>query len=298
MSKKDLLDHLADLNPVVTRQGEAGLDKREWEEIFQRIVNDSEPARGDVRDRPAVSPRRHPARRRRLAFVAGAATLATFVAVLVPALTTDPLRGALAIERHGDVIHVKVKDAAADSEAMTNDLRASGIDAEVVTVPAVPNEVGRWVGSEYDIREAVGVFSHSQGGIEPISDQAAKHVEVLKIPTDFSTFIRLQVGRPAEPRENYVDGGGQNELVEGGALDCLGLDGMSPPQARDALARYDYELIWAYGEGTHSEPPVTGKIYWAFFRAPAVLNLVVDLNGQASLQEGNDPPTGIKGPCT
>lgn len=296
MSNRSLLAHLGELDPVGAR-AEAAFDEREWEEILQRIVKHSDNADPADRVVPMIPGRRHPARRRRLGFLAGVATLATFVAVLVPVLTDDPLRGALAIERHGNVIHVRVKDAAADPQAMTNDLRAAGIDAEVVTVPAVPNEVGRWIESEYDIREAPGLFSHSKGGVEPITNQVARDVKVLQIPEDFSTWIRLKVGRPAEPGEDYVEGGGQNELLKGGALDCLGLDELTPPQAEAVLARYDYELVWAYGQGSHSEPPVTGKIYWAWFQRPDVLHLVVDLNGRSGLQKDHERPTGIEGPC-
>lgn len=298
MSKRTLLKYFAELDPLGTRRGEAALDEREWDEIFRRIVQHSNTAHVADRARPTSPRRRHPARRHYLALFAGTATLATLVAVLVPVLTKDPLRGALAIERHGDVIHVRVKDAAADPQAMTNDLRAFGIDAEVITVPAVPNEVGRWIESEYDIREAPGLFSHSKGGIAPIDIQVARHVRVVQIPADFSTWIRLKVGRPAEPGEDYIEGAGQNELLEDGALDCLGLDEMSPAQAQQVLARYDFELVWAYGEASHSEPPVTGKIYWAWFQSPDLLRLVVDLSGEAPLQKDHEPPTGIRGPCT
>jgi hypothetical protein len=266
------------------------------EELLTMVLDAAKTREVSVPESPPTEGKRSWLRRRWIA-VAAATFLATAAIVLVPALSDDLLGGALAIERHGDVLRVWVKDAAADPQAMTNDLRASGIDAEVVSVPAVPNDVGRWIEAEYDVREATGLFSHSKGGIEPISIQVARNVKVLRIPAEFSTWIRLAVGRPAEPGEDYVEGGGQNELMENGALECLGLDEMSPSRAEKVLARFDYELIWAYDEVSHSEPPATGRIYWAWFQSPDVLHLVVDLSGDSRLQEDHERPTGIDGPC-
>jgi hypothetical protein len=297
MSKRTLLGRVAELDPIAGGQADAALDEQVWEEIFHRVIQHSDSRHVVGHARPVVPRRGHLARRRRLMLLAGVAAISTFVALLLPVLRSDPLRGALAIERRGKVIHVRVKDAALDPQAMANDLRASGIHAEVVTVPAVPNEVGRWIEAEYDIREVPGLFSHSKGGIEPISNQVARNVEVLRIPANFSTWIRLEVGRPAKPGEDFVEGGGQNELLEHGALDCLGLDQMTPEQAAVVLARYDYELIWVYGGESHTEPPETGKIYWAWFQRPDLLRVVVDLSGKSALQRDHEPPTGIRGPC-
>jgi hypothetical protein len=247
---------------------------------------------------PAV--RQHapaPARtiRRRPAVLVAAVAAATLIAVLMPVATDGPSGTAIASERRDGMIYLKVTDASADPEAMTRDLRAAGIDGEVVTIPVVPSYVGRWIEAEYDSRRTAVLES-------PITEQAGAGVEVLEIPADFSTWIRLKVGRPAEAGETYAENAGANELRADGALTCLGLEDMAPPEARDLLAGYGYETSWAYNQSTHADPPPTGEIYAAWFAGPTDLRMVVDVSGGAEAAAArasgsHGRPSGIDGPC-
>lgn len=240
---------------------------------------------------PPHSPERRPNQhQRRWGLIVVTSFLLATALVVAPTLFDNPTQSALAIERRDGVLHISVRDAVADPDAMTEDLRAAGIDAEVVAVPVVPNLVGRWVEAEYDGRLADGFRP-------PIVNQAADHVEVLKMPADFSTWIRLKVGRAAESGEEFEDVTGFNELREHGALHCLGLPEMSPQQAEEVLSTHGYELIWVYDDGEHPNPPLTGKVYWAYFRTPNLVDIRVDTEGEAPLAHNFDPPTGIEGPC-
>jgi hypothetical protein len=178
---------------------------------------------------------------RRWPRVALAAAVAVSLALVLPVLSDDPLRGALAIDRHGDTLHISVGDATADPEAMTNDLRALGLDAEVEVVPVSPSLEGTWL----DIVSGDLENSSKPGDrrIDEVQRQMSKRVEVLKLPADFSGPFLLRVGRPAEAGETF-----QVALTRDihHAYRCLGLQGMSPEQAAEAIAARGYEAVWYY----------------------------------------------------
>jgi len=89
-------------------------------------------------DRRPLLRRRWPA----FAVVAGAVVLVTIV---LPIVSDDPRRGALAVAQHGGTLYLRVEDALADPQAMTNDLQAAGLDARVEIIPVGPSSVGVWV---------------------------------------------------------------------------------------------------------------------------------------------------------
>ena len=183
------------------------------------------------------------ARIRRGIVVAAAAALA--LVVVVPMLSDDPLRGALAVERHGDMVHVSVEDASADPEAMTNELRALGLPANVEVVAVSPSLEGTWVDIVNDNLSA----GYNDPRISDVFQQITNRPSVLKIPDDFSTPFTLVVGRPAEPGERY------NIALEhdvDDAFHCLGLEGMTPDEAEAALTSNGYEVVWYY---EHSDMP-------------------------------------------
>lgn len=175
---------------------------------------------------------------------------------------------------------------------MQDALRAEGIDAEIIAVPSYPNLVNRWY--ELDFDYSLVTDRELEHGLY---DQVADHVEILKLPADFPPPIWLKVGRSAQPDETYADATGVNELLPDGALRCLHLQELAPPEAAEVLARYHYDVIWVYGEAEHSEPPAAGSIYWAWFRGPELINVSVSLDGSEDLVRSFDDPSGIRGPC-
>ena len=176
------------------------------------------------------------------------------LAVAVPMLSDDPLRGALAIDRRGDTIYVSVEDAAADPEAMTNDLRAQGLPARVEVIPVSPSLEGNWVDIVNNNLDA----GYNDPRISQIFEQIDRTPpRVLKIPADFSTPFTLVVGRPTEPGEHYQNALGSD--VDH-AYECLGLAGMSPDEASDAIRSKDYEPLWYYVRSDRPETEVLDEV--------------------------------------
>ena len=186
--------------------------------------------------RPVVAP---PAKKwRRFALVAAAGVS---LALAVPMLTDDPLRGALAIDQRGDTIYVTVKDAEADPEAMTNDLRAQGLPAQVQVIPTSPSLEGTWVDIVNDSQS-----STNDPRITDIVAQIAKRPEVLELPADFSTPFTVVVGRPAHAGERYMIATSSDvEHVEG----CLGIAGLTISEGRVVLEERGFEVMTEGSDG-------------------------------------------------
>lgn len=208
--------------------------------------------------------------RRRYLVVAAAA--ATALALVIPVMTDDPLRGALAIDRHGDRIHVSVEDAAADPEAMTNDLRAEGLPARVEVIPVSSSLEGKWV----DIVNDNLAAGYNDPRISSIFRQITRQPKVLKIPADFSTPFTLVVGRPAAPGERY-----ENALAHDvdGAYACLGLAGLTPEEVDEKLTSQGYEAVWYYEHSDMpyseivEEPPAGKTVFGAEFLGPTTVGV-------------------------
>jgi hypothetical protein len=204
----------------------------------------------------------------------GRAALVTVVglslALAVPFLTDDPLRGALAIDRRGETIFVSVKDASADPKAMTNDLRAKGLPAKVETLSVSPSLEGAWV----DIVNDNLSEGYNDPRISKIFEQITKRPEVLELPADFSTPFTLVVGRPAEPGEIWVIAMEADVL---GAYKCLGLEGLTPTQVEERLTAQGYETWWSYHRSKTSqtdqldEVPADKVIIGAEFHGPSTV---------------------------
>lgn len=215
-------------------------------------------------NRRRITPRRY--------VVGIAAVVAAAIAIVVPVISDDPLRGALAIERHGDTIYASVEDAAADPEAMTNDLRAEGLPAQVEVIPVSPSLEGNWIDIVNDNLDA----GYNDPRISEIFSQMTRRPRVLEIPADFSTPFTLVVGRPAEPGERYQTA---LALDVDGAYHCLGLAGMTPEEAHEQLTSQGYEPVWYYehSEMPYSEivedPPSGKTIFGAEFLGPTTVGV-------------------------
>ena len=197
----------------------------------------------------AVAPTKKPLAdvRRLSSRLAIAALVVIGLVFAVPLASDDPLRGALAIKERGDVIIVSVKDASADPEAMTNDLRARGLPANVEVVPVSPSLEGVWV----DIVNDNLAAGYNDPRISDIFRQITDRPRELEIPANFSTPFTLLVGRPAEPGEKYRIALGRDTEA---AYECLGLAGLTPAEVNESLTARGYEPLWYYA---HSDMPYT-----------------------------------------
>ena len=186
---------------------------------------------------PALVDRPRPRWIRLQLVVAG--TLGVVLALVVPLFSDDPLRGALAIKQRGDVLIVSVKDATADPDARTQDLRARGLPANVEVVPVSPSLEGTWV----DIVNDNLAAGYNDPRLSEVFLQITKRPAELEIPADFSTPFTLVVGRPAEAGETYHISLARD--VES-AYECLGLAGLSPAEADSAIRQQGYEPRWYF----------------------------------------------------
>lgn len=208
---------------------------------------------------------------RRLALVSAAGLS---LALAVPLFTNDPLRGALAIEQRGDTIYVSVKDAEADPEAMTNDLRAQGLPANVEVIPVGPSLEGAWVDIVNDNLSA----GYNDPRIVDVFTQITERPEVLELPADFSTPFTLVVGRPAQAGEQYTIFHETDVVdVEG----CLGIEGMTVSEGRQALEERGFELLSPYDDNV---------IVQAEFRGPTTVVVEsADPGSEAALEAQSQP---------
>lgn len=223
-------------------------------EPLNRFEADLLPMLTDVARHAELAPQRRVAARahrngkwRRLV-LATAAGLS--LALAVPLLSNDPLRGALAIDERGDTIYVSVKDAAADPEAMTNDLRAKGLPATVKVIPVSPSLEGTWV----DIWNDNLAAGYNDPRIVDVFRQIEKRPEVLELPADFSTPFTVVVGRPAQRNETWTIAREADVLS---AYKCLGLAGLTPAEADVTIRDQGYDARWYYHR---SDVPQTDEL--------------------------------------
>lgn len=141
----------------------------------------------------SASAARGPAYPARLLLVGVALVLAVVIAATfaIPALDNvgSAPEDALAITRSRESVTVRVVDASADPVAMTDQLRAAGVDAEVVAVAVDSDRVGQWV-----------MVSGWDGSPEDLGGQLESHPQLLTIPKDSSGLV-LVVGRAAQGNE-------------------------------------------------------------------------------------------------
>jgi hypothetical protein len=250
-------------------------------------------------DRRSLLQRRWPA----IAVVAGAAVL---LAIVIPVVSNDPLGGALAVTRHGDTLYLRVEDASADPEAMTNDLRAAGLDAKVELIPVGPSSVGFWVdvvndsttGSN-DPRIVDLLRQLSPEEYEGTDQAGIPRARVLEVPADFSSRITLRVGRAAKDGEMWLmahERDVPDETQPGGILYCL--RDLDPPEADGVLRELGYEVDWSYsrspsyGESV-SEPPAGKVIVYGELLGPDTLKVeTVDPDSEMAEHAVQERATG------
>lgn len=270
-------------------------------DVEQRIKTAFEPYRASVsldevlaaafEVAPTPHHRQSPLRGRRMALLMATAAVLGICVAILPALSSDPLHGALAIERNGDMLYVEVLDALAGPDAMTNDLRAAGLDATVSVLPVSPSLVGRWV----NVMNLSGADQDPR--IVDLFEQIESRVESLRIPADFSSAIGLYVGRPARSGERWeisAEADSPDLMTPGQELACLGLASLTPAEVDRILVDIGYRVVWSVldPELPSSEvvptPPATGIVFEARLIGPDLLDVrVAALNSDLVQQEAS-----------
>ena len=123
-----------------------------------------------------------PHRPRTALAIPGLAVLAV-LAIAISAVLASP-QAAIAVEEHGEWIHVRLLDVSADPEQVERELRDAGIDAHVVLDAAPPELVGKWTRVAFSYPGPVGVADPDE----------------IRIPAD-SRYVEVGLGREPRPGE-------------------------------------------------------------------------------------------------
>jgi hypothetical protein len=242
MTKDPLYRALQEIDPA--RGSDDLVPDEEWRALLARIV-ESDSAR--TRAVP-----------RRVALAAAAVVAGLAVVLLGPGVNDDPLSGALAIEQHGDVLHIHVADATADPDQMTRDLRAQGLDARVELVPASPAYVGRWI----SVNDNAGTGNDDRvvrDLVRQVTETDGPGAEVLKVPAGYGGELVFKAGRPAADGEVWdvaYAADVPDETRAGGLVYCLQL--LDPPDIDAALVDRGYHVEWRDAHADFSDPVATG----------------------------------------
>jgi hypothetical protein len=152
-------------------------------------------------------------RRRRAALLL---TPAVLVATVFATSLTGGSSRAFAIEQQGDWIQVRIADAAASEAQMESELRAAGIDADIVLAPTTADLVGHWtcITGQYHLFKDPNSQSDGPPQMPDLRSYFQVTPEVLYFQPDF-TFtggsseytggawdrLVLVIGRAPEPGE-------------------------------------------------------------------------------------------------
>lgn len=179
------------------------------------MTESARPYLGDLREQllTGIAGRR---RRRRRA-LAGGALLAAAAAAAVP-ISVGGQASALAVERDGAWIELRIADATAGSAQMTRELREAGIDGEVQVVPVSPQAAGTWLAvAEYpdDVCELhptdrLGPDPGHEGPGEVRLGELRPDGATVRVPAEFADrphdgFFAFIAGRVAADGERAVD---------------------------------------------------------------------------------------------
>lgn len=180
-----------------------------------------------LRERVLERKRRRGRRRRSVLLVAAAALLV---------IATGSLGGRLV--GRGERVSIDALEALEDPDAVVADLRRSGIDARILSVPIGPGSNERpsvWVDVGYDNPHPAtqGAWFETWWGRR-----------VLSIPKDIEGTVSLFVGREVDDGEAPAPSILDNEIGPTGEFWCMALETMDPADATTKLENLGYQVTW------------------------------------------------------
>jgi hypothetical protein len=172
------------------------------------------------------------------------------------------------------MLHLRVEEATADPQAMTNDLRAAGVDARVEVAPVGPSFIGQWIMMFEE--EPDGGDADSRNPF--VSEQLP--TRVLQLPSDYSNPLTLTVGRKAEEGETWdlvTASDAMDDIGPGGAMCHFNLTKKTPVEAERALVEQGYEVEWRMEAPNSFErisgAPTDAVIIYAFLLGPDTIRI-------------------------
>ncbi len=164
-------------------------------------------------DLMTASPQRR--QRRSASLAVAATTLAAIAAVAVfVGLGSGGTVQALAITRDANAIVVRLTDATAGPQQLTDELHKAGINATVLIAPAAPGRAGTWVkvasprlagpSTETSAHEPIDDQAEADRAAQRVSGVVVVNGTQVQIPADFSSPLVLIVGREAKTGEKPI----------------------------------------------------------------------------------------------
>lgn len=219
---------------------------------------------------------RPPSRARaRLLLVVAAAAVALIVPVslILPPSKRPVGAEPFVIRYHADSVTVSVTDAAIDPVEAERQLEKLNVDAVLEFVPTNPSLVGQLV--------AVGAVTD-----EIEYEQRDGRIESFTVPSDYTGWLRISLGRPAQPGERYEAHGPHERCLE-----FVGKAVSDVDDEAEALAdKVEWELY--NDEGTPMEkrgdPPSTGVVDELLPVSPEEVTVVVTPSGRVFGAAGHE----------
>jgi hypothetical protein len=152
-----------------------------------------------------------PARRRRAPALIAVAGLLVAIASALVTLGSGRTSPALAIERSGAFVSIRLQDASADPSELTRQLQAAGFKAHVLVAPATPDAVGTWVevqsprvlprGADPAVHDAFDETAEARLAAERLKGVQVRD-DVVRVPAGYDHELTLIAG--VAPREGQV----------------------------------------------------------------------------------------------
>lgn len=250
----------------------------------------TDPFLSELRTEVAAAARRQDRRRRHR--TGGLAAAAVVLALLASGLllldgSTDADARVEVVEIDGE-LRVRITDIEARPHEIETAAADAGLDLEIEPVPVGPSNVGRFVGG-----------SASEGfppDLRRPDGDGATSFDGFLIPADFDGELRLSLGRPAEPGEEWAVG--SNALSRGELLACQPLQDAPLSDTLAAIDALDTETevrIYAIDANIDLIPEQHDE--WANATVTGILSasptlLFVDVARDPALIPTRDEPIG------
>jgi hypothetical protein len=213
--------------------------------------------------------------RLRIAAMAGAALVASAIAVGVVTLPGKTPASALTIKEDAGYLTITIKDPAADPARYEAELKRRGLDIQISLAPARPEEVGKVVFGE--LGEG-GRLSYIEDPGHCAADSSC--TVGVKVPADFHSYARITFGRTPLPGEEVG-------TKSGGDAKTDALRGKSVAEVRRILGAQGKTILYRVGFESKDAPasavPDSWKVYDAAYGTNNSVVIWVSEDGTAPL---------------
>jgi hypothetical protein len=207
---KSTLDEIRNLNPVTDEEVTASLRPDDRDDLRQDLLSRAWLTEQHAPTAPTrVSQKVVRSIVRTVVPVLVAAGVMAAVAIgrpdqPIPEVPRIQVANALTFTPEGRFLVIRVVDLNADAERYNEELAARGLHIKLTLVPSSPSLVGSSTGTRIEGGEVIGDSSEPAGCLQAGTKPC---VPVFRVPLDFRGTAELELGRAANPGEQYVAAG-------------------------------------------------------------------------------------------